>query len=50
MSDSVVALLLFGVAGFLAGGAFTMWKNSRGLAVALGAAALLAGGGGVLWL
>lgn len=50
MSDNVVALLLFAVGGFLAGGTFSMWKKSRGLAVAVGAAALLAVGGAVAWI
>lgn len=45
-----VGVLLLGVAGFLVGGVYTTWKNSRGLAVALGAGALLAAGGGVAWL
>ncbi|WP_167305397.1 hypothetical protein [Saccharomonospora piscinae] len=50
MSRDIVALLLFAVAGFLVGGAISTVKKSRGLAVALGAAALVAGGGAVLWL
>ncbi|MFF5990535.1 hypothetical protein [Prauserella flavalba] len=51
MSGSWVALLLLAVAGFLAGGVWSTWKNgSRGLAAALGAAALLAIGGAVAWL
>ncbi|ACU96146.1 hypothetical protein [Saccharomonospora viridis] len=50
MSREVVALLLFGLAGFLAGGAFSMWKRTRGMAVALGGAALLAVGGATAWL
>lgn len=50
MSRDIVVLLLFAVAGFLAGGAFSLWKKSRGLAVAIGAAALLAVGGAVVWL
>ncbi|WP_199285646.1 hypothetical protein [Saccharomonospora iraqiensis] len=50
MSDALVALLLFAVGGFLAGGAVTTWKNSRVAAVALAVAALLAVGGAVAWL
>ena len=50
MSRDVVALLLFALAGFLAGGVFSTWKRSRGLAVVLGVAALLAVGGAVAWL
>ncbi|EID53136.1 hypothetical protein [Saccharomonospora xinjiangensis] len=50
MSREVVGLLLFALAGFLAGGAFSLWKKSRGMAVAIGAAAVLAAGGAVLWL
>lgn len=50
MSDTIVALLLFAVGGFLAGGAFSTWKNSRPTAVALAVAGLLAVGGAVAWL
>ncbi|WP_197320385.1 hypothetical protein [Saccharomonospora sp. NB11] len=50
MSSDVVGLLLFALAGFLAGGTFSLWKKSKGLALAIGAAALLAGGGAVIWL
>ncbi|PRX48560.1 hypothetical protein B0I33_104377 [Prauserella shujinwangii] len=50
MSGEWVAVLLFAVAGFLAGGVYSTWKTARGLAVALGVAAALAVGGGVAWL
>ncbi|TWE23048.1 hypothetical protein [Prauserella muralis] len=50
MSGQWVALLLLAVAGFLAGGAYSTWKNSRALAVTLGFAAALAVGGAVAWL
>lgn len=50
MSQDLVVVLLFAVAGFLVGGAVSMWKKSRGMAVLLAAAALLAGGGAVAWL
>ena len=50
MSEAFVALLLFALAGFLAGGAFSLWKKSKGVALAIGAAALLSAGGAVLWL
>jgi hypothetical protein len=50
MSGEWVAVLLLAVAGFLAGGVYSTWKNSRGLAAVLGVAALLAVGGAVAWL
>ncbi|WP_227838547.1 hypothetical protein [Nocardia aurantia] len=50
MSHSVIALLLIALAGFLLGGTYTLWKTTRPLAVALGACAVLAAVGGVIWL
>ncbi|MFC4000839.1 hypothetical protein ACFS2C_12280 [Prauserella oleivorans] len=51
MSQQWVPLLLLGLAGFLAGGVYSTWRNgSRGLAVALGVATALALGGAVAWL
>ncbi|MEU3271919.1 hypothetical protein ABZ639_13800 [Saccharomonospora sp. NPDC006951] len=50
MGNQWVAVLLLAVAGFLVGGVFSTWKNSKGLAVALGVAAGLAIAGAVLWL
>lgn len=41
---------LLALAGFLIGGAYTTWKTAKMMAVVLGAAALLALGGAVLWL
>ncbi|MBF5001993.1 hypothetical protein IRT45_33265 [Nocardia sp. BSTN01] len=49
MSNSVIVALLLAVAGFLVGGAFTMWKNSRVLSVMLGVCAVLAVVGAVTW-
>ncbi|EHR49775.1 hypothetical protein SacmaDRAFT_1499 [Saccharomonospora marina XMU15] len=43
-------LVLFAVAGFLAGGAYSVWKKSRPLSVALGVTALLAAGAAIAWL
>ncbi|OXR46078.1 hypothetical protein B7C42_01042 [Nocardia cerradoensis] len=49
VSNSVIVALLLAVAGFLVGGAFTMWKNSRALSVMLGVCAVLAVVGAVAW-
>ncbi|WP_196814727.1 hypothetical protein [Nocardia sp. BMG111209] len=50
MSHSVIALLLIALAGFLLGGAYTLWKTTRPLAVALAVCAVLAAAGGIIWL
>ncbi|TDP42982.1 hypothetical protein DFR75_1012101 [Nocardia ignorata] len=44
------AVLLFALAGFLLGGAYTTWKNNRAMSIALIAAAALAAAGAFLWL
>jgi len=41
---------LLALAGFLVGGAYSAWRRSRGFAVLLAAAALLAAVAGVTWL
>ncbi|GAB2762841.1 hypothetical protein GCM10027174_44450 [Salinifilum aidingensis] len=43
-------ILLLGLAGFLAGGAYATWKTSRGFAVVLVVAAVMALAGGLGWL
>ncbi|MGW0181951.1 hypothetical protein [Nocardia sp. NPDC003345] len=50
MSTDVAVVLLFTLAGFLIGGAYTTWKTTRPLAIALGVAAALAAAAAVLWL
>ncbi|NKY37521.1 hypothetical protein HGA13_31310 [Nocardia speluncae] len=50
MSTDVAVVLLFTLAGFLIGGAYTTWKTTRPLAISLGVGALLAVAGAVLWL
>ncbi|WP_280398264.1 hypothetical protein [Nocardia carnea] len=50
MSTDVAAVLLFALAGFLIGGAYTTWKNTRPLAISLAVCAVLAAVGAVLWL
>ncbi|MFI5714577.1 hypothetical protein [Nocardia sp. NPDC051750] len=50
MSTDVAVVLMFTLAGFLIGGAYTTWKNSRPLAISLGVCAALAVVGAVLWL
>jgi hypothetical protein len=41
---------LLGLAGFLLGGAVSLWRISRVLAVLLGLGAALAAAGGLAWL
>lgn len=50
VSTDVAVILLFTLAGFLIGGAYSTWKTTRPLAISLGVAALLAAAGAVLWL
>lgn len=50
VSTDVAVVLLFTLAGFLIGGAYTTWKTTRPLAIALGVAAALAAAAAVLWL
>lgn len=50
MSSDVTVVLLFTLAGFLLGGAFSTWKNARPLAIGLGVCAALAAIGAVVWL
>ncbi|WP_019854691.1 hypothetical protein [Actinopolyspora mortivallis] len=45
----LLPLLLLALSGFLAGGAYAMWKSSRLFAVTLATTAVLALVGGVLW-
>ena len=47
-----MAILCFALAGFLAGGAYTLVKNgsSKVMAVVVGALAVLAAAAGVAWL
>src|SRR5690606_9027099 len=46
----VLPILLLGLAGFLSGGVYVTWRNSRALSVVLAVLALLALAGGVTWL
>lgn len=50
VSTDVAVVLLFTLAGFLLGGAYTTWKNTRPLSIALGVCATLAVAGAALWL
>ncbi|MFV2197861.1 hypothetical protein [Nocardiopsis sp. LOL_012] len=50
MDADLWGLFLIVLAGFLAGGAYSLWKASRVLAVALAACAVLAVASGVLRL
>ena len=46
----VLPILWLGLAGFLSGGVYVTWRNSRALSVVLAVLALLALAGGVTWL
>lgn len=48
--EAMSSVLLFALAGFLLGGAYTTWKNNRAMSIALIAAAVLAAIGAALWL
>ncbi len=50
MSSDVAVVLLFALAGFLLGGAFSTWKNTRPLAIGLGICAVMATIGAIAWL
>src|SRR5690606_31964288 len=50
VSTDVAVVLLFTLAGFLIGGAYSTWKTTRPLAISLAVAAVLAAAGAVLWL
>jgi hypothetical protein len=45
-----VAVGLFALAGFLAGGVYSLWRTARGVAIVLGVAAAFSAVVGVLWL
>lgn len=48
--EPMLSVLLFALAGFLLGGAYTTWKNNRAMSIGLIVAAVLASLGAVLWL
>lgn len=50
MSSDVTAILLLALSGFLLGGAYSLWKTVRPLAVALGVCGVLALTGAIVWL
>ncbi|MCP2166318.1 hypothetical protein [Goodfellowiella coeruleoviolacea] len=50
MSKDLIWIALMALAGFLIGGAYSMWKTAKPLAVLLGVGALLAGAGAVAWM
>ncbi|WP_454196309.1 hypothetical protein [Nocardia sp. Marseille-Q1738] len=49
VSSDVTVIVLFALAGFLAGGAYTTWKTARPLSIALAVCAALAAGGALAW-
>lgn len=50
VSTDVSALILLALAGFLFGGAYSLFKTSRPLAVALAVCGVLAAVGAILWM
>ncbi|BDT93721.1 MULTISPECIES: hypothetical protein [Nocardia] len=49
VSSDVTVIVLFALAGFLLGGAYTTWKTARPLSIALAVCAVLAAGGALAW-
>ncbi|WP_194816316.1 hypothetical protein [Nocardia sp. XZ_19_385] len=49
MSTDVSVILLLALSGFLAGGAYSLWKTTRPLAIVLAVCAVLAAGGAIAW-
>ncbi|MFG1790261.1 hypothetical protein [Nocardia altamirensis] len=49
MPTDVTVILLFALAGFLLGGAYTTWKTARPLSIGLAVCAALAIAGGAAW-
>ncbi|WP_327110641.1 hypothetical protein OHB12_22980 [Nocardia sp. NBC_01730] len=45
----VAVIILFALAGFLLGGAYTTWKTARLLSIALSVCAALAAAGALAW-
>ncbi|WP_405486713.1 hypothetical protein [Nocardia sp. NBC_00511] len=50
MSSDVTTVILLALAGFLFGGAYSLFKTSRPVAVALGVCGVLAAAGAILYL
>ncbi|MBF6357337.1 hypothetical protein IU449_22785 [Nocardia higoensis] len=49
MSPDVTMMLMLALAGFLLGGAYSLWKTSRPLAIGLAACGALAAAAGLFW-
>lgn len=49
VSTDVTIILLLALAGFLFGGAYSLWKTSRPVAIGLAVCGVLAVVGGVFW-
>ena len=47
---AVIPLLLLTLAGFLFGGAYSLWKTTRFMAVVIGVCGVLAVAGAILWM
>ncbi|MFE3058898.1 hypothetical protein [Nocardia sp. NPDC059239] len=50
MSSDVTVIVLLALAGFLLGGAYSLFKTSRPLAIGLAVCGVLAAAGAVLWM
>ncbi|MBF6211152.1 hypothetical protein IU433_06340 [Nocardia puris] len=49
MSTDVTMIVLLALAGFLLGGAYSMWKTARPVAIGLASCGLLAVAGALVW-
>ncbi|WP_216917060.1 hypothetical protein [Nocardia noduli] len=49
MSGEVTVILLLALSGFLLGGAYSLWKTTRPLAITLAVCGVLAAGGAIVW-
>ncbi|MET7770769.1 hypothetical protein [Nocardia sp. NPDC005366] len=49
MSGDVTVIILLALSGFLLGGAYSLWKTARPLAIGLAVCGVLAAGGAIAW-
>jgi len=49
MSTDLTMILLLALAGFLFGGAYSLWKTSRPVAIGLAVCGVLAAAAGLIW-
>lgn len=49
MDDSLIVVLLLALAGFLAGGVYSLWKTAKLIAIVLAVGAALAVAAAITW-